>query len=355
MTFVLHRGDCPGTPGGVRPGRAFLMTVVLALAACGRGPNDTPAGPDNPGVVATPPVFGPTPVDQVEIPAGDFIMGSNREDAEGLQQRYGFTRPLYVNEHPPHRVHVNAYRIDRYEVANIDYKAFVIATQRPEPVEWVQNAYNVVDEKLTTAHVVNLRWIATDYFKLDRDTTSMDKRELLDELLKLQRHRDTLPVTGVNWYDAEAYCRWRGMRLPSEAEWEMAARGTEGREFPWGNDWRAEIAKAGEEGEGDEAVLPRGSLALDVSPYGVRDMGGNVSEWVADWYRPYPESTVKDKDFGEQHRVVRGGGAGLGHYALSLFFRAARRAHAPPETISTDVGFRCAADANPDADAGPRG
>lgn len=276
------------------------------------------------------------------IPAGAFVMGSDRVDAEGLQARYGFTRPLFVNEHPEHRVHLGAYYIDIYEVTNAEYKEFVLQTGYPEPAAWVQNAYNVVDGKLETAHVDNLRWIAADYFQLDLDTTQMGKQELVETLLGVQRRRDRLPVSAVSWFDAYNYCDWRGKRLPTEAEWEKAARGADGAEYPWGNEWAPSITNTGDQVDAEDVLAPPGSYPEDVSVFGVYDLGGNVAEWVADWYRPYPGSDTGDQDFGDKHRVVRGGGAGLGHYALSVFFRSARRAHADPDTVSTDVGFRCA-------------
>ena len=283
-------------------------------------------------------------VDEVLIPAGSFIMGSDRADDQGLQQRYGFGQPLFVNERPPHRVHVPAFYIDRFEVSNIEYKRFVVATGRAEPQQWIQSGYNVRDEKLRTAHVDKLRWVASEYFHLDRDTAAMDKQALLQALFAIQQQRDRLPVSGVNWFDADAYCRAAGRRLPHEAEWELAARGTAGFEYPWGNDWIPGNANTGTDRDEDNALAPRGAYSADVSPYGVHDMAGNVSEWVADWYQAYPGSKSQDRYFGRLHRVIRGGGAGLGHYALSVFYRAPRRAHALPDMVGSDVGFRCARD-----------
>jgi formylglycine-generating enzyme required for sulfatase activity len=284
-------------------------------------------------------------VDEVLVPAASFVMGSNRVDEQDLQQRYGFEQALFVNEHPPHRVQVPAFYMDRLEVSNAEFKRFVVSTRRVEPQMWIQTGYNVHDEKLRTAHVDKLRWIATEYFHLDRDTRVMDKQALLQALFAIQKTRDSLPVSGVSWFDADAYCRAAGRRLPREAEWELAARGATGLEYPWGNDWLSGNTNTGAGRDEDEPLAPRGSYAADVSPYGVRDMAGNVSEWVADWYQAYPGSDLQDRYFGRLHRVVRGGGAGLGHYALSVFYRAPRRAHARPDMVSTDVGFRCARDA----------
>ena len=280
----------------------------------------------------------------VRIPAGVFVMGSDRQDKEGLKARYGFEKPLFVNEHPAHRVRLAAFDIDRYEVSNGEFKAFVRQAGYPEPQSWIQNGYNVRDEKLRTAHVSNLRWIASDYFHLDRDTQQMDKPALLAALFKIQHDRDSLPVNSVSWMDADNFCRWVGKRLPSEAEWEKAARGPEGREYPWGNDWQGDWANTGEGNKNDAVLMPVGSFPRDKSYYGVYDLGGNVSEWVADDYRPYPGSSFQVDVREARQKVVKGGGAGVGHYALSLFFRSARRAHADPAMRSTDVGFRCVRD-----------
>ena len=282
--------------------------------------------------------------DMVQIPAGVFVVGSDKQDEDGLQKRYGFERPLYVNEHPRHQRNLPRFFIDRFEVSNAQFKTFVFQTGRQEPETWVQSGYNVRDEKLKSAHVTNLRWIASDYFKLDVDTRQMDKPALLEALFKSQAYRDTLPVSAISWQDAFDFCSWRGKRLPSEAEWEKAARGPGGREFPWGDEWDADKPNTGGFGDDEVPVAPVGSFENDVSVYGVRDLGGNVSEWVLDWYGPYSGTDYQDSFFGQQHKVVRGGGAGLGHYALHVFYRSARRAHTEPQMVSTDVGFRCARD-----------
>ncbi len=317
--------------------RGYVLIAVLAVVLCGCSKSeDAPQGR----------VKQPSAMEgMVLIPGGEFIMGSDKTDDAGLQKEYGFVNPLYVDEHPPHKVPLPAFMIDKYEVTNAQYKAFILETKASDPPSWVQNGYNVRDDKLRGASLENLRWIATDYFKIDKDAGTMTREKLLAELEKIQHQRDKLPVTGVSWDDAYSYCKWAGKRLPSEAEWEKAARGAQGLEYPWGNQWDIKRPNTGANGEGAEAVVAPGSYAGDKSPYGVYDMAGNVSEWVDDWYRPYPGATYKHEAFGEVHKVVRGGGAGEGHYALSSFYRAARRAHAEPATISTDVGFRCAADA----------
>jgi formylglycine-generating enzyme required for sulfatase activity len=164
-------------------------------------------------------------------------------------------------------------------------------------------------------------------------------------MLKHQERLDKLPVGGINWFDAREFCQWRGARLPTEAEWEKAARGPDGLEYPWGNEWNPQTTNTGDDGEWEEGIVPAGSYAHNKSPYGVYDMSGNVWEWVDDWYEPYPNSTYQSEMFGRKKRVIRGGGGGIGHYAISYFFRGATRQFSEPEMESDDVGFRCAKDA----------
>ena len=313
----------------------LLISLSVGLAACSESGDQDVRG-----------TTLEAPEGMVYIPGGTYTIGSDAVDKDGLQTRYGFTKPLYVNEHPRHEAKTVPFFMDRTEVVNRDYKRFIEATGYPDPEPWVQNGYNVHSGKLRGAHVDNLRWIASDYFKLDIDTTQMDKPALLDVLFAAQAMRDALPVAAVSWFDAESYCRWVDKRLPTETEWEAAARGPQGHIYPWGDDWRPGAANGGDDSEGDEPLRPPGSSEDDQTPLGILDMAGNVSEWIADTYQAYPAAPAgeADADFTQGHRVIKGGGAGLGHYALSVFFRASRRGHAKPEAVSTDVGFRCASD-----------
>lgn len=150
------------------------------------------------------------------------------------------------------------------------------------------------------------------------------------------------PVRGVTWFEADAYCLWRGKRLPSEFEWEKAARGTDGRNFTWGNEYAPEKTNLGRQ------VLSPGSLAEDVSPYGVMGMNGNVAEWTASWYAPYPGSDLKDENFGSTHRVIRGGSIQKRqHGFLKEFAMLPFRNFAPPDHRFWDTGFRCARSKTP--------
>ncbi len=312
----------------MRFGRGVGLAVLIMLSSgCSEDKGDkTPLAP---------------PENMVLIAASEALIGSNEVDSEGKQEAFGFREPLYLDEHPQHRRFVEAFWIDKYEVTNARYKQFVRETGVKEPSPWVQNGYNVQPEKLEAFDLETLRWAAANHFRLDRDTRQMGRAEILAELANIQAQRDLLPVTGVNWYDAASFCRWYGRRLPTEAEWEKAARGRDGLLYPWGDEWDAGKANTGALGE-DEIVVAVGSYRQDRSVYGVFDMGGNVSEWVADWYEPYEGADYDSPFYGGVHKVIKGGGAGVGHYALSYFFRLPRRGQADPSAVSSDVGFRCA-------------
>ena len=286
------------------------------------------------------------------VPAGTFKMGSNKEENLAMYRGsndlnpYGFNDRLYVDERPAHKVKLPAYLIDEYEVTNAQYREFVIATRHRVPFTWAKNGYAASIDFLSYISLEELRKVAADRFLLDMDVTTMDQKALLEELEKIQTSRDTMPVTAVNWFDARDYCKWAGKRLPSEAEWEKAARGPKNFEYPWGNKWDA--SKINTTSEDDEAPYSAvGSFPGDRSPYGVYDMAANVSEWVADWYDAYPGNTASSsRFFGKTQRVVRGGMASSGHYdSLSVVFRSAKRTHLFPSTALIDLGFRCAKDA----------
>jgi len=308
----------------------LLGIILLILSACESS--------------TTPPLTASTGDGQL-ITAGAFLMGSDKVDTSGKQQEYGLVKPLFLDEHPAHRVELPAYYIDRYEVSNAQYKRFVRETGRAEPFPWTQNGFNLLESRLRASDLETLRWIATEYFKFDIDTRTSNKKQLLGLMQKEHAMKGRLPVTSVHWYDATAYCLWAGKRLPSEAEWEKAARGEDGREFPWGNEWDTGQTNVGDDADWEEGIAPVGSYENNQSPYGVYDMAGNVWEWTADWYQPYANSDYTSEDFGETQKVIRGGGGGVGHYSLSFFFRSAMRGNAPPNTQSGDVGFRCAWDA----------
>jgi len=241
-----------------------------------------------------PPVTKAGGGEMVLIPKGEFIMGMKDGDPIGL-----------VWATPLRKVFLPSFYMDKYEVTNREYKRFVDATGRKAPFDAVHNTmYNWKDGKY---------------------------RENLDD------H----PVVLVEWYDADAYCKWAGKRLPTEAEWEKAARGTDGRLWPWGNVF--DRFKANTRDFGVRMTMPVGSFPEDASPYGVMDMAGNVFEWTASWYEGYPESKYKHPLYGMTYRVTRGGSwlslADPDAYTMS-------RTAQLPDYIHRSVGFRCAMSAD---------
>jgi formylglycine-generating enzyme required for sulfatase activity len=320
----------------------FLLCVcaVLVLAGCSKENNSSQVQSEQGEKSIKEFIIKNTPM--VKVAAGKFIRGSNKEDTEGMQARYGFASPLFQDEHPQSEMNLEEFWIDSYEVTNKAYKSYILGTSRMMPFSWVNNGYAMTEQTLRDMDIERLRKIALDYFRLDVDAGAMDKQALLKAMLEYQQKLDTLPVSGVNWFNARQFCQWRSARLPTEAEWEKAARGPDGLEYPWGNEWDPKITNTGDDGNWEEGVAPVGSYQRNKSPYGAYDMSGNVWEWVEDWYEQYPGSTYTSEAFGNRNRVIRGGGGGVGHYAISYFFRGASRQFSEPEMESDDVGFRCA-------------
>lgn len=242
----------------------------------------------------------------VWIPPGEFIIGSDEVDENGEAMQLGFPRSWFEDEHPRRKLFLPGFYIDRHETTREDYARFMKATGHPPPADWPG----------------------------DRVAEGM------------ARH----PVTQVDWYDANDYCRWAGKRLPTEEEWEKAARGADGRLYPWGDHFDPGRANLSASPDANRTTEPVGSYPSGRSFYGVDDLIGNVWEWTDSWYLPYPGGAMTGKEFGMKHRVVRGlSFVGLGHYptgayrrVLEVYARASTRAYDPPAEKLDDLGFRCA-------------
>lgn len=174
----------------------------------------------------------------------------------------------------------------------------------------------------------------TGAFFIDKYEVSCAEYSQFDPDFKFPKGNENYPVI-VTWEQANAYCRWAGKRLPTEKEWEKAARGTDGRIFPWGNTYDNKFVVW------DHNHSRGGAIARPESPYGCIDMAGSVWEWTADWYQPYPGNDVPMEQYGEKYRVMRGGS----NFNNLSFIRTTQRYYVPPHTTGKyPVGFRCVRD-----------
>ncbi len=228
------------------------------------------------------------PPDMVFIPAGTFMMGSELKNGLGILD-------AGVDETPQHKRYLKAFWMDQYEVNIRQYRAFVQARGHRPPSVWNNANY--------------------------------------------PSPIDSHPVIDVSWFDADTYCHWAEKRLPTEAEWEKAARGATGNIWPWGDSPSPEKVSALTSQK--NWTVPVGSVPADISPYGVYDMGKNAMEWTADWYQAYPKSTLKRMAFGEKYRVMKGG---AWNTPLLPFSRSANRHAVAPHWHHPSHGFRCAKD-----------
>jgi formylglycine-generating enzyme len=245
--------------------------------------DSTPSGPLNPDGVSR---EEPVPEEMVAIPAGPFIRGT---DNGGFDER------------PRRTLVLGAFAIDRYEVTNFQYQQFVDATGHRKsgpPARYAKN---------------------------------------MSKMLNINQ-----PVVYVSWEDAETYCHWKGKRLPTEAEWEKAMRGSDGRLWPWGNVEQPNGANWARVQDGHEVSAIVGTFQTDKSPYGVMDGAGNVMEWVDDWYaeryfEEAPEQNPQSPDHGV-FRVLRGGG----YTTTGTDIRITSRSKMVPDFRDETIGFRCA-------------
>jgi formylglycine-generating enzyme required for sulfatase activity len=228
--------------------------------------------------------------DMVYVPAGEAVIGTDLEDAPAARPRHTVTLPAFF--------------IDRYEVRNRVYGAWITQTGEVPPEHWTA-------------------------------PTEGEARSYAHE------HADH-PVVGVSFSEAQRFAGWAGKRLPTEQEWERAARGGDDRTWPWGDAEdreRVNLAAASSE-RIPIHTKPVGTSADDQSPVGCMDMAGNVSEWTTSAFTPYPDAERRAAPFDASRKVLRGGSWRYGlHYA-----RAFNRDRAEPETRSPHLGFRCVVD-----------
>ena len=247
----------------------------------------------------------PAKDEMVRIPAGWFLMGSDKK----------VDRSAYQPEFPQRKVYLDAYDIDKYEVTTVQYLKFVLATDRPPLLDWQYDGGN------------------------------------------FQESMASHPVMHVSWHDADAYCKWAGKRLPTSAEWEKAARGEDGRIYPWGNQpaglSRANFGRTGLSGpvrdRPERLLLYPPIISVDkyenaVSPYGIYQMSGNVAEWTADWYDPNYYKTAPDRNPKGPERGTQKAFRGGGWVDSTPSVRPAQRNGADPTMKMNWLGFRCARD-----------
>src|SRR3989337_1463066 len=257
----------------------------------------SPYGGDPPFIaISHSPNKNPDQEKMVFIPAGEFIMGSSSEEVEKVRKEYGhrgdFVGYNFDKERPKRTGYVKAFYIDKYEVTNAQYQEFIDATGHPAPLHWGGGTYDP--------------------------------------------HKANYPVIKISWLDAKTYAEWAGKRLPTEEEWEKAARGEDGRIYPWGDKFNPENAGTAE-GILHIILSPRDLFRYaapvdefkgDKSPYGAYDMAGNVMEWTDSWYERGKSKVIK--------------GAAWVH--LGPRARSATADGVQPEGLSHLVGFRCVAD-----------
>jgi cytochrome c-type biogenesis protein len=297
----------------------ILRTLALgALIACG-----TPllcwahdGGPDNP-LEGT----------MVFIPAGQFIFGTNQTDESGLNASMGIPKPLYQDAHPEQKPFLKGFYIDRFEVTNQRYQKFL--EDLPTHAE-----YKVMIEKL-------------GYYAPPK---GWQKNQFPEG-------QDDHPVTWVTWFDAANFCQWAGKRLPTEKEWERAARGTQGQAYPWGNTFERNRANLPDKIGSKVPLSKVGAFPKGANPEGAEDLIGNVWEWVDGDYTPYPNNAFQYEDFNQGFKVIRGVSVSdIGHFpgefyakVLKEFARAGYRQYADPSQGASDVGFRCVSNSAPKA------
>jgi len=269
----------------------FLLLIALTFATIADGEGGEKIGPamiGNDGMILD------------YVPAGKFTIGSKAEDALAECKKYQPDCVLgnLTNEEPLHEVNLDAYWIDQTEVTNKMYAKCVAENKCRHP---------------NTKSRTRPNYYGNPEF-------------------------DNYPVLGVSWDSAKNYCSWAGRRLPTEAEWEKAARGTDARTYPWGEGIDCTKANYQASCVGDTSAV--GSYKSGRSPYGAYDMAGNVWEWVSSLYKPYPYDANDGRENlnSSGDRVLRGGS----WVNLDINLRSALRAFGDPTYSDISVGFRCA-------------
>ena len=258
---------------------------------------------------------------QLFVPSGEFLMGADADDLLAQPE-----------ERPQHLVSLPAFWIDQLEISHAQYARFLN--------ESGVSIDNCAGEQCLMSK--NERPDGHIFFTNGAYTSETG----------FANH----PVTHVSWYGAQAYCEWAGRRLPTEAEWEMAARGADGRIYPWGNMFSADALNYCDQScdspysdvtgnDGYAQTAPAGSYVAGASPFGALDMAGNVWEWVADWYsEDYYASSPTTNPTGpadggtDDSKVLRGGAYG---YVREGNWRTTDRGRVPPTFTAPDIGFRC--------------
>jgi formylglycine-generating enzyme required for sulfatase activity len=235
----------------------------------------------------------------VEIEAGEFWIGAQSNDTSGRN----YDSASQDGEQPVHQVQLAEYKIGRFPVTVADYARFVEGGGYDDSRCWQFGGFG----------------------------QQAEPEDWEEQILHPNR-----PVVGVSWYEASAYCAWAGLRLPTEAEWERAARGIDGRKYPWGNS-EPDISKANHAASGPGCPTPVGLYPAGAASEGTLDLAGNVWEWISDWYAPYVEGPSENPNGAAtgQARVLRGGSWSNGS------LRAAERRAIQPSSRNATSGFRC--------------
>lgn len=251
------------------------------------------------------------------IPAGPFLMGTPENRVEDIIA-LGFKQEQVEREVPQHRVILRAYAIGRYPVTNAEFGRFIEDSGYEIPKFWTDSGWRVKERN---------GWRLPRYWENNRWNGA------------------SKPVVGISWYEAVAYCKWlsakssKAYRLPSEAEWEKAARGTDGRVYPWGDNWDTSRCNNRESGPGCTTLV--GQYPLGDSPYGVSDMVGQVWEWCSSQFVKHPYILEDDRDNleGESDRVLRGGS--WWNHNPAGHCRCSYRNWTGPQYRHYRRGFRC--------------